>query len=119
MIKVGIIGTGIIAREHAAAIAMIPQEAVLVAAADVSAERLNDFSDTFKVSHRYATAAELIADPQVQHLKMRVDVPHPKLGSVGLIRGGLSLSDTPLSIHSCAPDLGEHNEEVLAPLRKR
>jgi len=66
MIKVGIVGTGIIAREHAAAIAMIPQDAVLVAAADVSAERLNDFSETFKVSRRYASATELIADPQVQ-----------------------------------------------------
>jgi len=75
-------------------------------AVDVPAAPLNTFDDVF-------------ADPQVQHLKMRVDVPHPKLGSVGLIRGGLSLSDTPLSIHSCAPDLGEHNEEVLAPLRKR
>jgi predicted dehydrogenase len=66
MIKVGIIGTGIIAREHAAAIAMIPQDAVLVAAADVSAERLNSFCDTYKVERRYASAAELIADPQVQ-----------------------------------------------------
>ena len=66
MIKVGIIGTGIIAREHAAAIAMIPQDAVLVAAADVSAERLNDFAGKYNVSRRYTSAAELIADPEVQ-----------------------------------------------------
>jgi len=66
MIKVGIIGTGIIAREHAAAIAMVPQDAVLVAAADVAADRLNAFCDAYNVKSRYATAAELIADPQVQ-----------------------------------------------------
>ena len=66
MIKVGIIGTGIIAREHAAAIAAIPQDAVLVAAADVSAERLASFCDAYNVARRYSSAAELIADPEVQ-----------------------------------------------------
>ena len=74
-------------------------------AADVPAAPLNTFDDVF-------------ADPQVQHLKMRVDVAHPKLGSVGLVRNGLRLSGTPAEVRTCSPELGEHNEEILAPLRK-
>ena len=65
MIKIGLIGTGAIARDHAQAIAMIPQAARLVAAADTSAERLAEFATMFDVSRRYNAAAELIADPQV------------------------------------------------------
>ena len=75
-------------------------------AADVPAAPLNSFDDVF-------------ADPQVEHLKMRVDVPHPRLGSVGLIRNGLRLSVTPAEIRCCSPELGEHNEEVLGALRKQ
>ena len=65
MLKVGIIGTGIVAREHAHAIAMVPNAATLAAAADTSPERLAEFGKTFGVSRRYGSAAELIADPQV------------------------------------------------------
>jgi predicted dehydrogenase len=65
LIKIGIIGTGLIARDHAAAIAMIPQAAMLVAAADVAQERLADFCESFQVGRRYGSAAKLIADPQV------------------------------------------------------
>ena len=62
------------------------------------------------------TLGEAFEDPQVQHLKMREDVAHPTLGSVGLVRNGLRLSKTPTSIRTCAPELGEHTAEVLAGL---
>jgi predicted dehydrogenase len=65
LIKIGLIGTGSIAREHAAAIATIPQAAALVGAADVALERLVDFCESFKVARRFGSAAELIADPQI------------------------------------------------------
>jgi predicted dehydrogenase len=65
MLKVGIIGTGIIAREHAQALAMLAGEARLVAAADLAAEPLKRFAEAFGVGRTYATAAELIADPEV------------------------------------------------------
>jgi len=55
-------------------------------------------------------------DPQVKHLKMRVDVPHKTMGKVGLVRNGLRMSETPLEIHAPSPELGEHTEEVLAAL---
>ena len=48
--------------------------------------------------------------------KMRVDVPHRKLGSVGYVRNGLRLSDTPADIHSPSPELGEHNDEIFGAL---
>ena len=72
---------------------------------DVPAAPLNTFDDVF-------------ADPQVQHLQMRVDVPHPKLGSVGYVRNGVRLSDTPNSVRFRSPELGEHNDEILLPLRR-
>ena len=59
---------------------------------------------------------EVFADPQVRHLGMRVDVPHKKLGSVGLVRNGIRMSGTPPAIHSASPELGEHTDEILAAL---
>ena len=75
----------------------------MLLAEDVPSAPLNNFDDVFN-------------DPQVRHLQMRVDVPHKKLGSVGLVRNGLRMSATPLEIHSPSPELGEHTEEVLASL---
>ena len=72
---------------------------------DVPAAPLNTFDDVF-------------ADPQVQHLQMRVDVPHPTLGTVGYVRNGVRLSETPNSVRVCSPELGEHNDEILSPLRR-
>ena len=60
---------------------------------------------------------EVYADPQVQHLGMRVEVPHPLVGSVALMASGVSLSDTPAAIRSAAPALGAHNDEVLGSLK--
>ena len=73
-------------------------------AADVPSAPLNTLDDVF-------------SDPQVEHLKMRVDVPHPKLGMVGYVRNGLRMSDTPTAVNTCSPELGEHNDEILGPLR--
>ncbi len=75
-------------------------------AADVPSAPLNNFDDVF-------------ADPQVKHLEMRVDVPHRTLGKVSLLRNGLRMSETPTSIRSASPELGEHTEEVLAELGKK
>ena len=58
------------------------------------------------------------ADPQVQRPKMRVGVPHPTVGAVGYVRNGVRLSLTPNSMRFCSPELGEHNDEILSPLRR-
>jgi len=62
---------------------------------------------------------ETLADPQVQHLDMVREVPHPKLGTVKLIDGGVTLHDTPTEIRTAAPGHGEHNAEILERIRDR
>jgi len=63
------------------------------------------------------TLDDVFADPQVKHLKMRENVRHSRVGMVGLIRNGVRMSETPPTIHSAAPELGEHTDEVLAQLK--
>ena len=62
---------------------------------------------------RINTLSEVFEDPQVRHLGMRKDLPHRHLGTVSLVRNALRMSATPVKIRSAAPDLGEHNEEIL------
>jgi crotonobetainyl-CoA:carnitine CoA-transferase CaiB-like acyl-CoA transferase len=73
-------------------------------AADVPAAPLN-------------TLDEVFGDPQVKHLGMRQDVPHNRVGSVGLVRNGVRMSVTPPQIRSASPELGEHTEQILAQLK--
>jgi len=73
-------------------------------AADVPAAPLNTLDEAF-------------SDPQVQHLGMRQDVPHKRVGSVGLVRNGVRMAATPPQIRSASPELGEHTEEILAQLK--
>ena len=62
------------------------------------------------------TLEELFLDPQVDATGIVVDAPHRSGGRVKLIRNGARLSETPAVIHRSAPDLGEHNAEVLGPI---
>ena len=75
-------------------------------AADVPAAALNTLDEVFN-------------DPQVQHLGLRQDVPHKRVGSVGLVRNGVRMSATPPQIRSAAPELGEQTEEILSQLKVR
>ena len=73
-------------------------------AADVPAASLNSLDEVFD-------------DPQVKHLEMRKDVPHARVGTVGLVRNGVRMSTTPPEIRSASPELGEHTEEILAQIK--
>jgi len=59
------------------------------------------------------TLAEVFDDPQVRHLGLKQAIPHPAVGEFELVAGGYNLSQTPLSIRNRAPELGEHNAELL------
>jgi crotonobetainyl-CoA:carnitine CoA-transferase CaiB-like acyl-CoA transferase len=63
------------------------------------------------------TLPEVIDDPQVRHLGTFVDIEHPAHGLQKTIRRPVSYNgqreDQPLN---AAPDLGEHNAEVLGAL---
>ena len=59
------------------------------------------------------TLDETLDDPQIRHLGVIHEVPHPKVGSVKLIESGVRMSDTPPEIRTAAPLHGEHTEEIL------
>jgi crotonobetainyl-CoA:carnitine CoA-transferase CaiB-like acyl-CoA transferase len=56
---------------------------------------------------------EVFGDPQVAHLGLVQDVPHPTLGSVRLVGHPVAFSRTPAAIRRHPPLLGEHTREVL------
>src|SRR5216110_2901434 len=59
---------------------------------------------------------EMVADPQINHRQMVVDVEHPTHGRVRQIGIAIKLSDTPGTIRSAAPLTSEHTEGVLKDL---
>lgn len=59
------------------------------------------------------TITELKDDPQVIANEYITDVDHPVLGPVKLANHPIHYSETPSSIRSVAPDLGQHTEEIL------
>ena len=59
------------------------------------------------------TLDETLDDPQIRHLGVIHEVPHPKVGSVKLVESGVRMSDTPPEIRTAAPLHGEHTEEIL------
>lgn len=102
MIRVGIIGTGLIARDHAAAVAMTGGRMKLVAAADVSRDRLARFSAEFDVGASYAEAADLIAEQEVDLVVVATPPSsHEALVVSALDAGKYVLCEKPLA-HSLA-----------------
>jgi crotonobetainyl-CoA:carnitine CoA-transferase CaiB-like acyl-CoA transferase len=59
------------------------------------------------------TIADVFADPQVQARGMRLDLPHPALGSVPSVANPIKYSATPLSYRSAPPMLGANTDEIL------
>ena len=60
--------------------------------------------------------SELENDTQVIANGYIADVNHPVLGPIKLADHPLRYSETPHSIRSVAPELGQHTEEVLTSL---
>jgi formyl-CoA transferase len=56
---------------------------------------------------------ELATDPQMLENNYIVDVPDRDLGTLKMLNIPFTLSETPGSIRSVAPELGQHTEEVL------
>jgi len=59
---------------------------------------------------------EVIEDPQFKVREMLVDIGHPVLGQMKMMGIVPKLSETPGSIRSAGPSLGQHNEEIYAKL---
>jgi crotonobetainyl-CoA:carnitine CoA-transferase CaiB-like acyl-CoA transferase len=59
--------------------------------------------------------AEVFAEPQVAHLDLVHHVQHQRLGTLDVLGQPVNLSAAPQpeQFRYPAPDLGEHNEEIL------
>jgi formyl-CoA transferase len=57
--------------------------------------------------------AHALADPQVEHRQMRIDVAHPLAGHVPLVASPIRMSATPPTYERPPPRLGEHTDDVL------
>ncbi len=62
------------------------------------------------------TVGQMIADPQVIAREMIVEQQHPTAGKISVVGVPVKLSETPGSVRTPAPLLGEHTQAVLAEL---
>jgi len=62
------------------------------------------------------SVAEVFADPQVVHRKLRLDLPRAGRGTVPGVRTPIRMSETPLKYERASPRLGEHTADILAEL---
>ena len=61
-------------------------------------------------------APEMLADPHFQAREAIVTVPHPDFGELKMQNVAPKLSETPGSIRTPSPELGQHNDEVFLNL---
>ena len=59
---------------------------------------------------------DVFADPQVEELRIKRSVKHPRLGEIDLIAQPCEITGFDRALRSATPDLGQHNEEILQSL---
>src|SRR5258708_6814993 len=97
-VRIGIIGTGTVARQHAAAIAMLGTTATLVAAADIAPAKLDEFCNAFGVARKYGKPGELLADAGVDLVAITTPpVAHEALALAALQNGKYVFCEKPLA----------------------
>jgi len=62
------------------------------------------------------TITEAIVEPQINAREMVVDLEHPGIGKVPVSGIVIKLSETPGSIETPIPSIGQHNEEIYCGL---
>ncbi len=99
MIRVGIVGTGLIAREHAQAISMVSsKKIVLRAAADVDSNRLEEFANAFEVQQKFSDADQLIRDDKIDLISITTPpVVHESIAVKALESGKFVLCEKPIA----------------------
>jgi crotonobetainyl-CoA:carnitine CoA-transferase CaiB-like acyl-CoA transferase len=60
--------------------------------------------------------SEVFADPQVEALRIKRSVNHPKLGEIDLVAQPCEMSGFDRAIRTATPDLGQHTDEILQSL---
>ena len=59
---------------------------------------------------------DVFADPQVEELRIKRSVTHPRLGEIDLIAQPCEITGFDRALRSATPDLGQHNDEILQSL---
>ena len=59
---------------------------------------------------------EAFADPQVEALRIKRSVAHPRLGELDLVAQPCEITGFDREIRTATPELGEHNDEILGSL---
>jgi crotonobetainyl-CoA:carnitine CoA-transferase CaiB-like acyl-CoA transferase len=59
---------------------------------------------------------QAFADPQVEALRIKRSVTHPRLGELDLVAQPCQITGYDRDIRTATPDLGEHNNEILGSL---
>ena len=59
---------------------------------------------------------DAFADPQVEALRIKRSVTHPRLGELDLVAQPCEITGFDRAIRTATPELGEHNDEILASL---
>ena len=59
---------------------------------------------------------QAFADPQVEALRLKRSVTHPRLGELDLVAQPCQITGFDREIRTATPDLGEHNNEILGSL---
>jgi formyl-CoA transferase/CoA:oxalate CoA-transferase len=62
------------------------------------------------------TVSQVFQDPQTLHRQMRVELDHPKAGRITVTGVPVKFSDTPGSVRTPPPLLGQHTRPVLREL---
>ena len=63
--------------------------------------------------------SEALDDPQARHLQLAIEAPHPLSGTWRTVRSPVSFDGQRALQVSAPPVLGQHDEEVLGPIRRR
>lgn len=74
------------------------------------------FDENGVIWGRVQTILEVTQDPQALANEYFVEVDHPLVGPIKLVASPVKFSETPATIRSTAPELGQHTEEVLLEL---
>jgi len=82
-------------------------------AAKDRAEWLKLFDEADVAGAPVNTVAEALSDPHVVYKGLVVEVDHPKLGKVKLLKSPYRFSDTPVKSRQRPPLYGENTEEIL------
>ena len=62
------------------------------------------------------TLAEALADPQLAHNEMVIEIPDGRRGRVRTVGNPVKMSETAAAVRRGAPEAGEHTDEILREL---